>query len=146
MDYLKEWNERGYWLASLSTGHTIKEPDLFESKKDKSPWVKLMEYIKSKEGLYITNLKYCLRGRMYNLPSRSNKPFKFARGETKKPIGYNYFVTVFSEANPSIRREKSGSARRLEAHYEDYKVCLYIDNISGESWVTIEDGDNTKVF
>lgn len=151
LEMSRDWHKDEYWLVSLSNGHTIKEPDLYDEGSNKSPWVRLMDFLATREDLYITNLRYCLRGRIYNLPSKSKKLFKFYKGNSDilKPKGYNFFTTSFSEMDTSTGAVGSCSAKRLEAYYDLFKLCLYIDTLSGESWITIEevlDGDSSKIF
>lgn len=123
----KDWYKEGFWLASLSNGHTVKEKDLFGFGED-SPWLKLKKFLKNKKDtVHITNLRYCLRDQVHGITPKS-KDFEFrTEDQIIKPLGFNFRSTSFSEANVMTGVLKSGSARILEAYYPDFKLCLYID-------------------
>ena len=131
----KDWYKEGFWLASLSNGHTVRESDLYKFGED-SPWLKFKEFLKKKKGVRITNLRYCLRDQIHGITPKS-KDFEFRTDDRIiKPLGFNYRGTSFSEANVSTGVLKSGSAKILEAYYPDFKLCLYID-VSNSRTITI---------
>ncbi len=136
----KNWYKDGFWLASLSNGHTVRESDLFKFGEN-SPWIKFKKFLKSKKDIHITNLRYCLRDQVHGVTPKS-KDFEF-RTDDKivKPLGFNFRATSFSEANVSTGVFKSGSARILEACYLNFKLCLYIDVKNSRTVVAVEEYD-----
>ena len=147
---MKDWDRDGMWIVSLSNGATVKEIDLYEPNED-SPWNKLMKYIEVKNGeVFITSLRYVMKGTTYVIPSKSKKMFKHStRGVPMKPKGFNYFIGTWSESNQYFQLVDKGSAKRLEAYYDDFKIVMYVDASASTVWVTVEeyeDGSSPKFF
>ncbi len=140
----RDWYKEGFWLASLSNGHTVRESDLFKFGEE-SPWLKFKKFLGSKKDIHITNLRYCLRDQVHGITPKS-KNFEFKAERVVKPLGFNFRSTSFSEANVTTGVFKSGSARILEAYYPDFKLCLYIDIKNSRTVTVIEeyDGNDTK--
>jgi len=133
----KNWHKEGFWLASLSNGHTVRESDLYKF-GEVSPWLKFKKFLKNKKDISITNLRYCLRDQVHGITPKS-KDFEFRTEEQIiKPLGFNYRATSFSEAVISTGVFRSGSAKILEAYYPDFKICLYIDVKNSRTITVIE--------
>lgn len=138
----KDWYKDGFWLASLSNGHTVKESDLYKFGEDSS-WLKFKKFLKGKKDVHITNLRYCLRDQVHGITPKS-KDFEFrTEDQIIKPLGFNFRATSFSEANVMTGVFKSGSAKILEAYYQEFKHCLYIDVNNSRTITVLErfDGD-----
>ena len=124
------------WSVGLSDGQNIYEDkgDYKRVEGELSPWLKLMEYIDNND-VEITSLSlYTDEGRRWNLPSTGNPKFRELR-EVEQPDELKFRRKLSKDL-------VSGNEKRyavIEAHYEDYKVQLWVRNKEpNPSWSLIK--------
>ena len=122
------------WQVGLSDGKNyIEGGEHFEIiAGELSPWLKLQEYIKNND-LTITSMSLIGGKRVFNLPSKGNRPKFRAFANLEKPISYNFFRMVGGDSRGN--RDLFAVA---EAIYSNYKLQIWVDEYNPESsWVLV---------
>lgn len=125
------------WVASLSNGETAHE-NKGEYKLvpgELSPWQRLVKYCHDND-VKITSLSLVDGwGRKHHLPSAGSNPrFRLLDG-IEKPVDFNQFKQVAGNVNKTTgEMTPDDFFVVIEAIYADYKVQLWYDQKTGNTW------------
>lgn len=136
-----------FFKASLSNGETFYEgkPPFQEVEGELSPWQKLIQYTIDKKVVITSLALYTQYGGTWSLPSSGKNPHFHSFKEVEKPIDFNYFHALATEANivPDDNKmvvDKSTQKVKdfyvvIEAIYPDYKLQIWVDELNvRNSW------------
>jgi hypothetical protein len=121
------------WRVKLSSGEVFTENiKPFEKiSGEKTPWLRLLDYI-DKNNLKIVSLSLVDGERVFNLPSKTNRPKFMAFSGLIKPKKFNFYRMLGMEFD---KRELFSV---IEADYGNYKLQLWVDEYHKNSWVLVK--------